>query len=116
MGGKHKIRDDGHAMNLLVNDGYYGGHEVYSGTYKTLNGWRKWTQLGDDGENNGEPAADISVEKGIIKIHTGDPKLDKSWKVPTHVVDMKKIAEEVDEILDKYYSQWIEQPRFVQKR
>ena len=115
--GRHKIKSAKQALGKLVNKGEYGGHEIYTGSYSTASGHRMWTQV-DDEENHGQPAVDIEVvwDDDRIYLYTEeDNKPSKTWELPEYVYELDKIAKEIDKELEKYYSQFEEQPRFVRK-
>lgn len=102
----------------------YGGHSLYYGSYNPWQ-WQKnkahisliWTQIGHGEENDGNPAVDIEVNKTYIKV-----KAEKEHKLLLKNYDLnkktslKKLKKDIDSILENYYSQWIEQPRFVRKK
>ena len=102
--------------NSILSEDYYGGHEIFTGAYnKGVDQTRIWTQIGDDGESNGGPALDIIVTDDTIRIDSGDPNFTGSWEIPVYMKDLNKIVEEVTKVMNDFYSQWIEQPRFIKK-
>lgn len=107
-----------------------GGHELFSGTYlDTQHDKRKkeygvlkcriWTQIGDDKESTDNPALDIVVYEDHVKIDAGDLRFCISLNYLdfdlTRKAGFTKLMERLNEVVEAYYGQWIEQPRYIKE-
>jgi len=94
----------------------YGGHQVYCGRYNYDDYTEIWTQIGSDEESPSDPAANIRfyhdrvvvIEDEEHEIMYGDFNL-------TSKKGFDKMCDVANNILDNYYGQFIEQPRFIRK-
>ena len=72
-----------------------------------------WTQIGSE-ENSGQPAADIIITKKEITLFTDEIQTNKTWKLSNYK-ESKEIIKEINKLLEKYYGQFKEQPRFIKR-
>jgi len=113
--GRHKIK----GIPSICISCDYGDYDfdIHSGSYMSYNGPKIiWIQAGDDceGNSNGNPAANIELTSSKIKLSTDDG-FKRTWDVPVYKFELKNIEKEIDEELEKYFSQYKRQSMFIKK-
>jgi len=94
----------------------YGGHQVYYGRYNYDDYTEIWTQIGSDEESPSDPAANIRfyVDRVVVIEDTETEIFYKDFDL-TRKKGFGEMCNMISDILGCYYTQFIEQPRFIRK-
>lgn len=107
-----------------------GGHGLFYGTYEWTEQdkrkreygvpkFRIWTQIGSDEESTTNPSIDIVVYEDRVKIDSDDKRLCVSWNLIdydlTRKIGFKQLMEDINEVIEAYYKQFVEQNRYIKR-
>ncbi len=94
-------------------------HELYVAVVRHADGI--WTQIGDDGENSTSPCINLQVTETEVQTRPApeESRFQKTWRLKDYDLTSRngfaQLMADINALLVKYYSQWVEQPRFVKK-